>query len=168
MNGYYETKDADLRVRFAKAEDTPLILELIKGLAGYEKMENEVEATEELLKMALFERKQAEVILAEYQGKAVGYALFFTSFSSFHGKANIYLEDLFLLPEGRGCGAGKALLACLAKIAEERNCDRLEWMCLDWNEPSIRFYKQMGARPMDEWTVYRIDGSALSALAARL
>lgn len=167
MDGYYETSNAELMVRFAEKKDSLLILELIKGLAGYEKMEDELETTEEMLKTALFEKKQAEVILAEHQGKAIGYALFFTSFATFRGKAGIYLEDLFVVPEGRGCGAGKALLSCLAKIAEERNCGRMEWMCLNWNEPSIRFYKQMGARPMDQWTVYRVDGPALAELAAR-
>jgi len=167
MDGYYETSNAELRLRHAEQEDTLQVLELIKGLAIYEKMADELETTEEMLKTALFEKKQAEVILAEYQGKPIGYALFFTSFSTFHGKAGLYLEDLFVIPEGRGCGAGKALLACLAKIAEERNCGRMEWMCLNWNEPSIRFYKQMGARPMDQWTVYRVDGPALAALAAR-
>jgi len=168
MSKFYETSVADLRIRIAEVEDTPLILEFIKGLAEYEGMLNEVVATEDLLKVTLFEKKQAEVIVGEYKGEPVGFALFFHNYSTFLGKANLYLEDLFVKPAARGFGTGKALLACLAKIATERDCGRLEWWCLDWNEPSIRFYKQMGAKPMEDWTVYRVDGDALPALAARL
>ena len=165
---YYETSAADFRIRIAEVEDTPLILEFIKGLADYEGMISEVVATEELLRETLFAKKQAEVIIGEYKGEPVGFALFFHNYSTFLGRANLYLEDLFVKPEARGHGAGKALLACLAKIAVERDCGRLEWWCLDWNEPSIRFYKQMGAKPMEDWTVYRVDGEALPALAARI
>ncbi len=168
MSKYYETSVADFKIRLAEAEDTPLILEFIKGLAEYEKMLDEVVATEELLRTTLFEKKQAEVIIGEYKGEPIGFALFFHNFSTFLGKANLYLEDLFVKPEARGMGAGKALLACLAKIAVERDCGRLDWWCLDWNEPSIRFYKQLGAKPMDDWTVYRVDGDALPALAKEL
>lgn len=168
MNRYYDTRVEDLKIRMAEEEDTPLILEFIKALADYEGMLDEVVATEELLRVTLFEKKQAEVIFAEYKGEPVGFALFFHNFSTFLGKANLYLEDLFVRPEARGRGAGKALLACLARIAVERDCGRLEWWCLDWNEPSIRFYKEMGAKPMDDWTVYRVDGEALPALAERL
>jgi GNAT superfamily N-acetyltransferase len=131
-------------------------------------MSDEVVATEGILMENLFEKKQAEVIIAEHKEEPVGFALFFHNFSTFLGKANLYLEDLFVKPEARGLGAGKALLSCLAKIAVERNCGRLDWWCLDWNEPAIDFYKQMGARPMDEWTVYRVDGEALPALAEKL
>ncbi len=168
MSEYYETNMPDLRIRIAEEKDCALILELIKGLAEYEKMESEVVATEERLRETIFEKKRAEVVIAEYKGEPVGYALFFHTVSTFCGKSNIYLEDLFVRPEARGAGAGKALLACLGKIAVERDCDRLEWWCLKWNEPSIRFYKQMGARPMDEWAIYRVDGEALPALAERL
>lgn len=168
MSRYYETSVEALTIRMAAAEDTPLILEFIKALADYEGMLDEVVATEELLGVTLFEKRQAEVIFAEYKGEPVGFALFFHNFSTFLGKANLYLEDLFVKPEARGLGAGKALLACLARIAVERDCGRLEWWCLDWNEPSIIFYKEMGAKPMDDWTVYRVDGEALPALAARL
>jgi len=168
MSEYYETNTSDIRIRIAEEKDCALILELIKGLAEYEKMEGEVVATEEMLRETIFEKKRAEVVIAEYKGEPVGYALFFYTVSTFCGKANIYLEDLFVRPEARGAGAGKALLACLARIATERGCDRLEWWCLKWNEPSIRFYKQMGARPMDEWAIYRVDGEALPALAERL
>lgn len=168
MTKYYETSAADFRIRIAEEQDNPLIFEFIKGLAEYEEMLDQVVATEEILKESLFVKKQAEVIIGEYKGEAVGFALFFHNFSTFLGKANLYLEDLFVKPEARGRGAGKALLACLAKIAVERDCGRLEWWCLNWNEPSIQFYKQMGAKPMDDWTVYRVDGESLPALAEKL
>lgn len=168
MSEYYETTAPDLRIRTAEEKDCALIFDFIKGLAEYEKMGDEVAATEEMLREIIFDKKRAEVLIAEHKGEPVGYALFFYTVSTFCGKANIYLEDLFVRPEARGLGAGKALLACLAKIATERGCDRLEWWCLKWNEPSIRFYKQMGARPLDEWAIYRVDGEALPALAARL
>ncbi len=168
MSKYYETSVAQLRIRTAEIEDTPLILDFIRSLADYEKMLDEVVATEEILKDSLFVKKQAEVIIAEYKGNPIGFALYFHNFSTFLGKANLYLEDLFVKPEGRGLGAGKALLACLAKIAVERDCGRLDWWCLDWNEPSIKFYKQLGATPMEAWTVYRVDGDALPALAEKL
>lgn len=165
---YYADCSKDLRIRTAEAEDAPLLMDLIKGLAVYEKMLDELYTTEELLLENLFEKKQAEVILAEYRGEAVGYALFFPTFSTFLGKANLYLEDIFVRPEARGYGVGKALLACFAKIAVERNASRAEWMVLNWNEPSIRFYEQMGARLLKDWSVCRMDREALSALAAKL
>lgn len=168
MGNIYETGVAGLRIRTAEEEDVPVLFELVRGMAVYEKMTDVMTVTEELLKENLFVKKYAETILAEYKGEIVGYAMFFNTFSSFLGKANIYLEDLYLKPEARGCGIGKALLACLAKITVERGCGRLEWMVLDWNEPSIRFYKQMGASPQDEWTMYRVDGEALPSLAARI
>jgi Sortase and related acyltransferases len=168
MCKYYETSVAELRLRCAEEKDAALIVELIRGLAVYEKMTDRAPVTEELLRENLFGKKLAEVIIAEYKGEPVGYALFFQSFSTFLGKGNLYLEDLFVKPEARGCGAGKALLACIAKIAEDRGFARVEWMCLDWNEPSIRFYKQMGANPLDSWTVYRLGEDALPQLAARL
>lgn len=168
MAQYYTDCSGDLRIRTAEAEDAPLLMELIRGLAAYEKMQDELYATEDLLRENLFEKKQAEVILAEYRGETVGYALFFPTFSTFLGKMNLYLEDIFVKPEARGCGAGKALLACFAKIAVERNASRAEWMVLNWNEPSIRFYEQMGARLLKDWSVCRLDREALSALAAKL
>ncbi|MGI6732226.1 MAG: GNAT family N-acetyltransferase [Anaerovoracaceae bacterium] len=168
MSIYYETSTSNIRIRMAVPSDVPLILGFIKELAAYENMSDEVVATEGILMENLFEKKQAEVIIAEHKEEPVGFALFFHNFSTFLGKANLYLEDLFVKPEARGLGAGKALLSCLAKIAVERNCGRLDWWCLDWNEPAIDFYKQMGARPMDEWTVYRVDGEALPALAEKL
>ncbi len=148
-------------IRFATEKDTELILEFIKGLAKYEKLENEVTATPDLLKEWIFEKKKAEVIFAIDNGKEVGFALFFHNFSTFLGKAGIYLEDLFVLPEYRSKGHGKALLKQLAKITVERDCGRLEWCCLDWNKPSIDFYLSLGAKPMDDWTIYRMTGDEL-------
>ena len=152
--------------RPAVAGDEELILSFICALADYEKMSDQVVATPELLREWLFEKKAAEVIFAEVKGKAVGYALFFYNFSTFLGRAGIYLEDLIVLPQERGHGYGKALLKELARIAVERGCGRLEWSCLDWNQPSIDFYtKRMGAVPMDEWTVYRLTGETLEEAA---
>ena len=152
--------------RTAVAGDEELILSFICALADYEKMSDQVVATPELLREWLFEKKTAEVIFAEVKGKAVGYALFFYNFSTFLGRAGIYLEDLIVLPQERGHGYGKALLKELARIAVERGCGRLEWSCLDWNQPSIDFYtKRMGAVPMDEWTVYRLTGETLEEAA---
>ena len=150
--------------RFAKKEDTELILDFIKALAKYEKMENEVVATEDLLQEWIFEKGKAEVIFALEGGKEVAFALFFHNFSTFLGRSGIYLEDLFVLPEYRGLGYGKGLLMRLAKIAKERGCGRLEWSCLDWNRPSIDFYLSLGAIPMNDWSVYRVTGDTLDKL----
>lgn len=155
----------DLEFRFATADDTKTILFFIKQLAEYENMSDEVVATEALLNEWIFENKKAEVIFAVEQGREVGFALFFHNFSTFLGRAGIYLEDLFVLPEFRGKGYGKALLKELARIALERDCGRLEWCCLDWNKPSIDFYLSLGAKPMDEWTTYRVTGKTLKDLA---
>lgn len=152
--------------RFAQPEDAALILRFIRGLAEYEKMTDEVVATEELLREWIFEKGKAEVLFAVADGTEVGFALFFHNFSTFLGRAGIYLEDLFVLPEHRGHGYGKALLKRLAAITVERGCGRLEWSCLDWNAPSIAFYKSMGAVPMDEWTAYRLTGETLQRAAA--
>lgn len=151
--------------RFAERKDSGLILSFIKGLASYEKMLDQVVATEEQLEQWIFDKRNAEVIFACEDGKEVGFALFFHNFSTFLGRAGIYLEDLFVLPEYRGKGYGKALLRKLAQIAVERECGRLEWWCLDWNKPSIDFYLSLGAKPMDEWTVYRVTGETLKKLA---
>lgn len=147
--------------RFANKKDCGKILDFIKQLAEYENMADDVVATEELLKEWIFEKQKAEVIFALENEKEVGFALFFHNFSTFLGRAGIYLEDLFVLPEYRGKGYGKGLLKQLAKIAVERGCGRLEWSCLDWNKPSIDFYLSLGAVPMDEWTVYRLTGDTL-------
>lgn len=155
-----------MEIRFAEERDTALILSFIRSLAEYEKMADEVVATEEVLREWVFEKRKAEVIFALENGKEVGFALFFHNFSTFLGRAGIYLEDLFVLPEYRGKGYGKGLILTLARIAAERGCGRLEWWCLDWNTPSIEFYRSLGAVPMDEWTVYRITGETLRKLAA--
>lgn len=146
--------------------DEELILSFIQALADYEHMSDQVVATPEILREWIFEKKTAEVIFAEVEGKAVGYALFFHNFSTFLGRAGIYLEDLFVLPQERGHGCGKGLLKELARITVERGCGRLEWACLDWNQPSIDFYtKRMRAVPMDGWTVYRLTGKTLEEAA---
>ena len=152
-------------IRFATESDVPVILYFIRELAAYENMSEEVVATEALLKEWIFEKKKAEVILAQAEGETVGFALFFHNFSTFLGRAGIYLEDLFVKKEYRGKGYGKALLKELAKITVERGCGRLEWSCLDWNQPSIDFYLSLGAKPMDEWTVYRLTGETLENFA---
>lgn len=151
--------------RNAERKDVGLILEFIRGLAEYEKMENEVVATEEILEEWLFEKEKAEVIFALADGVEVGFALFFHNFSTFLGRAGIYLEDLFVKPEYRGNGYGKAILKKLAAIAVERGCGRLEWSCLDWNQPSIDFYLSLGAVQMSDWTGYRVTGETLNELA---
>ena len=154
----------DISFRPAVPEDCPLILSFIKALAEYEKMSDQVVATEELLKEWIFEKGKAEVIFPVVDGEKVGFALFFHNFSTFLGRAGIYLEDLFIKPEHRGKGYGKATLQELGRIALERGCGRLEWACLDWNRPSIDFYLSLGARPMDQWTVYRLAGDSLKNL----
>ena len=165
MSEHISTKLEGLELRIAEEGDVALILNFIKELAEYEKMLNEVVANEETLHESLFIRKAAEVIIAEYNGVPVGFALFFHNFSTFIGKPGIYLEDLYVRPEVRGKGIGKILLTYLAKLAIDRNCGRFEWWCLDWNEPSIDFYKKIGAIPMDEWTTYRVHNEALINLA---
>lgn len=154
-------------IRFASPGDTPLILYFIKALAEYEKMADQVIATESILREWLFEKKAAEVLIGELDGNPIGFALFFHNFSTFLGRAGIYLEDLFVLPEYRNKKFGSRFLQRLAKIALERECGRLEWWCLDWNETSIAFYRSLGAEPMDAWTVYRISGDALTRLAGK-
>lgn len=154
-----------LSFRYAEKRDVPLILELIRELAGYEKLEEEVVATEEILEEWLFEKKRAEVIFPMADGVALGYALFFHNFPTFLGRAGIYLEDLYIRSEYRGNGYGKAMIQKLAQIAVERGCGRLEWSCLDWNQPSIDFYLSLGAEPMKGWTVYRLAGETLKAAA---
>ncbi len=161
-----ETALPGFRLRQATKDDCPLILGFIQELAEYEKLAHEVVATVEVLQDSLFgERSYAEVVIAEYQDEAVGYALFFNNFSTFTGRPGIYLEDLYVQPEMRGKGFGKCLLAYLAKIAVDRNYTRVEWSVLNWNEPSIQFYHSIGAVPMDEWTVQRLHGEALQSFA---
>jgi GNAT superfamily N-acetyltransferase len=156
-----------LRIRAGEREDVPLIAELIRGLARYEKLEHEVVMTEEKLTDSLFgERRYAETIIAEDDGEPVGFALFFHNYSTFLAQPGIYLEDLFVRPEKRGGGIGRALLERLAQLAVERGCGRLEWAVLDWNVDAIRFYERLGAKPNAEWTVYRLTGEALHRVAA--
>ncbi len=152
-------------IRFATEGDCATILNFIQALADYERMSDQVVATEELLREWIFEKGKAEVLLACEGDKEVGFALFFHNFSTFLGRAGINLEDLFVLPEYRGRGFGKALLRHLAQLTLARGCGRLEWSCLDWNRPSIDFYLSIHARPMEEWTGYRLTGETLRRLA---
>ncbi len=154
------------QLRSATRDDVAVIAELIRGLARFEKLEQQVVMTDELLAAGLFgDRPYAEVVLAEDDGRPVGFALFFHNFSTFLGRPGIYLEDLFVIPEHRGHGIGRMLLAYLARLAVERGCGRLEWAVLDWNRDAIQFYERLGARPNSDWTVYRLAGEALTGLA---
>jgi len=155
----------DLSIRFATETDVPLILEFIRELAEYERLSGEVVATPDLLREWLFEKKKAETIIGEVDGRPVAFALFFHNFSTFLGRAGIYLEDLFVRPEARGKGVGRAMLKYVARLAVERGCGRLEWWCLDWNADSIAFYESFGAEAMSEWTVYRLAGKTLEGFS---
>jgi GNAT superfamily N-acetyltransferase len=166
MKELIKTKKRNITLRFATEEDTLLIFNFIKDLAQYEKLFNEVEATEELLRETLFgERKYVEILIAEFKGAPAGFAIFYHNFSTFLGKPGIYVEDLFVKPEFRKNGIGKTLLSYITKLGAERNCGRIEWAVLDWNEPAIQFYRSLGSIPKDEWTIYRLSGSALIDLA---
>lgn len=155
-----------LVIRPAVREDSGLILDFIRGLADYEKLAHEVVATKEILEQSLFgENPGAEVIIAEWDGEPAGFALFFPNYSTFLARPGIYLEDLYVHPDSRGKGIGKSLLACLARMAVERGCGRLDWSVLDWNEPTINFYKSLGAYGLDDWVQYRLDGDALKKMA---
>ncbi|HKJ33574.1 MAG TPA: GNAT family N-acetyltransferase [Balneolales bacterium] len=157
----------DFEIRPGTPDDASLILSFIKELADYEKMSDEVVADENLINEHLFgKRKSAEVVIGYYKNEPVGFALFFHNFSTFLGRPGLYLEDLFVRKEMRGKGFGKALLKHLAHLAVKRNCGRMEWAVLNWNEPSIQFYKSLGAKPMDDWTVYRVTGKALKELGS--
>ena len=152
-------------IRPAKETEAGIILGFIKKLAAYEKCSDEVVADEQTLYQSLFVEKAAEVVFAEEDGIVIGFALFFHNFSTFMGRKGLYLEDLFIIPEKRGLGYGKAILKYLANIAVERNCGRMEWICLDWNAPSLAFYRSIGAIPMDEWTVQRMKENVVKAFA---
>jgi len=165
MSRFIDTNLTNFKLRFATTHDVSLILGFIKELAEYENMSEDVVATEDLLRESLFERKMAEVIIGEYNNEPIGFALYFHNFSTFLGQPGIFLEDLYVQPKMRGKGIGKTILSFLAKLAIDRKCGRLEWSCLDWNEPSIKFYKGLGAAPMDDWTGYRLDDQALKQLA---
>ena len=156
----------NFEIRPARVEDVPIILQLIRDLATYERAPNDVTATEEQLAEVLFgARPSAEVLLAFEQDTAVGFAVFFHNFSTWLGRPGLYLEDLFVKPEMRGKGYGRALLVYLAKIARERGCGRMEWAVLDWNDPAIQFYRKLGAKPMDDWTVFRLTSDGIAQLA---
>ena len=154
-----------MEIRYAKRKDTKIVLQFICELAEYEHMTDQVSATEELLEEWLFDKEKAEVLLIEEEDRTVGFALFFHNFSTFLGKAGIYLEDLYVLPEYRGKGYGKELLKKLARITVERGCGRLEWCCLDWNSPSIAFYQSCGAEALSDWATYRLTGRTLEKMA---
>ena len=161
-----QTNISNFIIKKTNALDVPLILNFIKGLAEYEKLSHEVVATEDGLRETLFgENPKAEVIFGIYKDEPVAFALFFHNYSTFLGKPGIYLEDLYVKPKFRGKGFGKVMLSYLAKLAKDRKCGRLEWWVLDWNEPALKFYKSIGAKKMDEWTVQRLDGDALDNLA---
>lgn len=164
-NEMIDTKLAGLKIRFAKEQDIPLIFNFIKELADYESLIHEVIATEEVLRESIFEQNKAEVIIAEFEGSPVGFALFYYSFSTFIGKPAIYLEDLYVKPEYRGKCIGQIILSFLARLSKERNCWGLEWSCLDWNEPSLNFYKKLGANKRSGWTIHRLHGKDLEVLA---
>jgi GNAT superfamily N-acetyltransferase len=168
MSDSIPTRIPGLTLRFATQADVGTILSFIKELADYEKLSHEVEADERALRASLFDgRRVAEVVLAVFQGTPVGFALYFHNFSTFLGRPGIYLEDLYVTPAMRGQGIGTAVLAYLAHLARERGCGRLEWAVLDWNAPATTFYRNLGAQPLDEWTVFRLTGSALRELADR-
>ncbi len=154
-----------VKIREAEISDCPIILQFIKELADYEKEPDAVEATVEILEESIFKKQQAKVILLEDDGKSLGFALYFYNFSTWRGKAGLYLEDLYVRPQYRGKGYGKMLLSYLANQAVKDGCPRFEWIVLDWNTPSINFYKAMGAKPLDEWTVFRLENEALENLA---
>lgn len=154
-----------MEFRVAERKDCELILSFIKRLAEYEHLESEVVATTELLEEWIFDKNKAEVLFVLEDGKEVGFALYFHNFSTFLGRAGIHLEDLFVLPEYRGRGYGKAILKKLAQITVQRGCGRLEWCCLDWNTPSLDFYKSLGAKPLSDWTILRVTGDTLNNLA---
>ncbi|MGL5380629.1 GNAT family N-acetyltransferase [Clostridium sp.] len=162
---YYDTSIKNFKLRETTIDDVPLILSLIKDIAEYEKMSNEVIATEETLRKSVFEDNRAEVVIAELNGEAIGYALYFYNFSTFVGRSGLYLEDIFIQPHVRGMGIGKEIFKFLGRIAKEQGCKRMEWTCLNWNEPSIKFYKSLGAIPMDEWTVYRLTEEYIDKLS---
>jgi GNAT superfamily N-acetyltransferase len=153
------------KIRPAKETEAGLILEFIKKLAAYEKCSDEVVADEATIYNSIFVEKAAEVVFAEEDGMVIGFALFFHNFSTFVGRKGLYLEDLFIIPEKRGLGYGKAILKYLANIAVERHCGRMEWICLDWNAPSLAFYRSIGAIPMDEWTVQRMHEEVVKSFA---
>lgn len=163
----YVSKIPNFSIRFAVEADLTLILEFIKELADYEHLSEYVTANEEILYKSLFEKRQAEALIADYNGEPAGFVVFFHNFSTFLGKAGIYIEDLYFKEKFRGLGLSREIFVFLAGLCQERGCERLEWNCLDWNEPAIKFYTKMGGTPKSEWTMYRIEGKTLTELAWR-
>ena len=164
----FESRIKGFTIRFAEEKDANEIFRMVKELATYEKLLEGFEATEDILRESLFHRGVAETLIAEYSRKPIGYAIFFQTFSSFLGRVAIYIEDIYVKPEMRGKNFGEALFAFIADLAVKRKCGRLEWSCLDWNKPSIAFYEKMGAKRLNEWTMYRLSGDALERVASSL
>lgn len=161
---YIETKIKGLRFKKTTEEDIDSIMEFIKKIAIYEKMENEVVATEESIRESIFENNRAEALLIDFNEKIVGYIIYFYNFSTFIGREGLYLEDIYIDPEYRGHGIGKEAFATLVHIAKENKCERMEWVCLNWNEPSLKFYKSIGAKQMDQWIIHRLDKNAIDKI----
>ena len=162
-----QTRINGFTIRFAEENDARIVLDMVRELAAYEKLVDNLEATEELFSESLFQRGVAEALIGEYEGKPVGYAIFFHNFSSFTGRIGLYIEDIYVKPEMRGKGFGRAMFAYIAKLAVERKCGRLEWSCLDWNKPSIAFYEKMDAKRLEDWTMYKLSGDALQRMARK-
>jgi len=161
---YIETKMKGLKFKIATEQDIPVILDFIKQIAIYEKMLDKVSATEESLKESIFDNNRAEALLIEFNNEVIGYIIYFFNFSTFVGREGLYLEDLYIKPEYRGNGIGKKSFKLLVNIAKENKCERLEWTCLDWNEPSLKFYKSIGAKQMNEWIIHRLDKEAIDKI----
>ena len=161
---YIETKMKGLKFKIATEQDIPVILDFIKQIAIYEKMLDKVSATEESLKESIFDNNRAEALLIEFNNEVIGYIIYFFNFSTFVGREGLYLEDLYIKPEYRGNGIGKKSFELLVNIAKENKCERLEWTCLDWNEPSLKFYKSIGAKQMNEWIIHRLDKEAIEKI----
>ena len=161
---YIETKMKGLKFKIATEQDIPVILDFIKQIAIYEKMLDKVSATEESLKESIFDNNRAEALLIEFNNEVIGYIIYFFNFSTFVGREGLYLEDLYIKPESRGNGIGKKSFELLVNIAKENKCERLEWTCLDWNEPSLKFYKSIGAKQMNEWIIHRLDKEAIDKI----
>ena len=161
---YIETKMKGLKFKIATEQDIPVILDFIKQIAIYEKMLDKVSATEESLKESIFDNNRAEALLIEFNNEVIGYIIYFFNFSTFVGREGLYLEDLYIKPEYRGNGIGKKSFELLVHIAKENKCERLEWTCLDWNEPSLKFYKSIGAKQMNEWIIHRLDKEAIDKI----
>lgn len=167
MKRIVETRIKGFTIRFANEDDAEIVFNMVKKLAAYEQLTDSLKATMEIFRESLFQRGVAETLIGEYEGTPVGYAIFFHNFSSFTGRIGIFIEDIYVKTEMQGKGFGQAMFACIAKLAIERKCGRLEWSCLDWNKPSIAFYEKMGATRLDEWSTYRLSGDALEQIAEK-